>query len=200
VYQVSSWAAKGRTEAAWQRPSYCLPRAARCGGGIICRPLNVRFPGIYRIRQTMTREQLDEFGCYDEPPFVGANHYCLGEPDRDRYPGTLEIAAMRSLDPAVDEASLVVRYFRTPEAASGYHEALLDYGAATNQHAGCRTEHGIFTLITRPTRPSWPGPLIIYCVDSVPVNYNVIGEDSWEVAMAPDGTLIERFDDFGDFC
>jgi hypothetical protein len=50
----------------------------------------------------------------------------------------------------------------------------------------------------RPTRPSWRGPLIIYCVDGVPAD-NPLGESSWEVAVAPDGTLIEPFDDFEDF-
>ena len=85
------------------------------------------------------------------------------------------------------------------EEALTYYEGLSDYGADYCGDPICQNDDGIFTLITRPTRSSWPGPLIIYCAANVPAD-NVIGEDSWELAVAPDGTLIERFSDFSDFC
>lgn len=59
-----------------------------------------------------------------------------------------------------------------------------------------QNEKGIFTLITGPTKPNWPGPLIIYCTSNVPAD-NIIDELFWEAAMVSDGKLIEPF---GDFC
>ena len=35
--------------------------------------------------------------------------------------------------------------------------------------------------------------------DAVPAD-NIIGQNTWEAALAPDGTLIERFADFSVFC
>ena len=46
-----------------------------------------------------------------------------------------------------------------------------------------QTEEGIFALTTRPTKPSWPGPLIIYYFDKVPAD-TPSGEEPWEVAVA----------------
>ena len=57
-------------------------------------------------------------------------------------------------------------------------------------------EKGIFTLITRRTKPNWPGLLIIYRASNVPAD-NIIDELFWEGAMVADGKLIEPF---GDFC
>jgi len=50
-------------------------------------------------------------------------------------------------------------------------------------------------LITPPTKPSWPGPLIIYYVGKVPAE-TPSGEEPWEVAVSPDGTFIENFANF----
>jgi hypothetical protein len=163
---------------------------------VFCPPLNLRFPTVYRIVQSMTREQLDDRGVHDEEPFV-YNHYTLDEEDDDarRYPGTIERRTIRSLDPAIDRVSLVIRYQRIPDEALGYWQGLYDYGVGCGTDAIFPTEEGTFTLITRPTKPSWPGHLIIYCVDKVPTD-DLIGEDSWVLAVAPDGSLIERFDDF----
>jgi hypothetical protein len=58
-----------------------------------------------------------------------------------------------------------------------------------------QTEEGILKLITRPTKPSWPGPLIIYYVGKVPAE-TPSGEEPWEVAVSPDGTFIENFANF----
>jgi hypothetical protein len=167
-------------------------------GTVFCPLLPIRFPTVYRIVQSMTRAQLDERRLYHVEPFV-FNHYTLTEEDDDarRYPGTIERKAIRTLDPAVDCVSLVIRHHRSPEQASGYLTGLDDFSVDCGDEPICRTEEGIFTLITRPTNLVWPGPLIIYCVDKVPAD-DCLGEDNWQVAIAPGGTLIERFADFRD--
>jgi hypothetical protein len=165
--------------------------------GILCRPLDLRFPTVYRVVQAMTREELDEHGLRKTKPFAGYNHYTLIEDD-ERFPGTITRTMLRVLDPAVDRVSLVIRHHCSAEEALAYHEALEDYGVPFDPEPVCRTDAGIFTLTERPTKPRWPGPLIIYCVADVPAD-NVIGRNSWEVAMAPDGTLIEPFADFSHF-
>jgi hypothetical protein len=169
-------------------------------GAVFCQPLNLRFPTVYRIVQSMTREQLDKHGLHDEEPFKDCNYYTLTGPDNDaaRFPGTIDRTRLRNLDPAIDCVSLVIHLHRSRAEASAYLMALFDYGVEHGSEPICRTEQGIFTLISRPTKSSWPGPLIIYCADTVPAD-NIIGKDSWEVAVAPDGTLIERFGDFTDF-
>src|SRR6266851_5627052 len=42
---------------------------------VIFPPLNLRFPTVYRIVQSMRREQLDELGFHDEEPSADAKHY-----------------------------------------------------------------------------------------------------------------------------
>jgi len=148
----------------------------------------------------MTREQLDEMEDYDQEPFTGFNHYTLlGENSENvRYAGTCKRKAVRTLDPTIDCVSLVIRHHLSREEARAYYFGLDDCSADTRMAPFYKNEDGIFTLITRPTRPSWPGPLIIYCADGVPAD-NPFGESSWEVAVAPDGTLMEPFDDFEGF-
>jgi hypothetical protein len=145
----------------------------------------------------MTREQLDKIGLHDQEPFAGFNHYTLygeGEGGAD-YLGTYERRAIGTLDPTIDRVSLVIRHHQSPEEALAYYEGLTDYDADSGDEAIYQTEEGSFTLITRPIKPSWPGPLIIYCVDKVPAD-NPIGETFWVVAVAPDGTHIEELADF----
>jgi hypothetical protein len=45
--------------------------------------------------------------------------------------------------------------------SQAYLRALYDFGADAGDDAICKNKEGIFTLITRPTKPSWPGRLII---------------------------------------
>jgi hypothetical protein len=108
----------------------------------------------------------------NEEPFVGFNHYTLTEEDDDaqRYLGTSERSAIRTLDATIDCVSLVIRYHRSEEGALG---CLDGFGRLRRR----LRERFDFTLITRPTRPSWPGPLIIYCVDWAPAD-NRLGKDA----------------------
>jgi len=46
------------------------------------------------------------------------------------------------------------------------------------------------------TQASWPGPLIIYAAWGVPSDLP-FGE-TWAMALAPDGSVIDDFDDFND--
>jgi hypothetical protein len=175
-----------------------LPRGR--SGGIFCPPLKLRFPIIYRVVQSATRKQLKAEGLADMmKPFRDCCYYTLTDASEHAavFPGTIEATELRTLDPAIDRVSVVIHYHRSFDTAWAYHRGLWDYGADFRDFGlepTCQTEEGIFTLITRPTNPSWPGPLIIYCVDRVPAD-NRFGENSWEAAVAPDGALIEPFDD-----
>jgi hypothetical protein len=73
-------------------------------GEVFCPPLDIRFPIVYRIVQSMSREDLDEFGLHGEEPFAGYHHYTLAaeEEKGETYPGTVERSVVRMLDPAVD--------------------------------------------------------------------------------------------------
>jgi hypothetical protein len=144
----------------------------------------------------VTREQLDDLRFHDRVPYAGYNHYTLTNEGDDAwcYFGTTERKAIRTPNAAIDRVSLVIHYHRS----FAYFKGLDDFGADYRDEPILRSDEGIFTLITRPTKLSWPGPLIIYGVDTVAAN-NIAGEDSWEVAIAPEGSLIERFADFSNF-
>jgi hypothetical protein len=161
--------------------------------GVFCPPLNLRFPTVFRIVQSVTRQQLDEYGLHDLEPIQDCNHYTLAEPDLDldagRYPGTIVRTRLQSLDPAIDRVSLVIRRHLSRATSDGYRAGLDDYSVDFGEII--RRTEGIFTLITRPTKPAWPGPLLIHSAE--------LTDDTahWVVAVAPDGTLIEGFDDLG---
>lgn len=139
-------------------------------------------------------------GCLDIEPFENAHCYTLTDPSEhaEHFPGAIERTELRALDPAIDRVSLAIHHHRSLDEAQAYFKGLSDYGVDFGAEPICRTEQDIFTLITRRTKPNWPGPLIAYIVDHVPAD-TIIGEDSWEVTIAPDGTLIEQFSDFSDF-
>jgi hypothetical protein len=160
---------------------------------VVCRPLNLRFPTVYRIDESATREQLDYYRVYDKEPYTGLKHYSFFD---DRcYFGTFERTAISTLDPTIDTVSLVIRYHLSRETALSYLDCLEDFGIDDMENSWHQTEEGIFTLIKRPTKPSWPGPLIIYYVDSVPAD-TISGDNCWIVAVASDGAFIEQFGDF----
>jgi hypothetical protein len=162
-------------------------------GTVYCPELNLRFPTVYRIVQSMTREQLDESGLPDEKPFAGMNHYELTEECRICYGGTSQRTAIRTLDPRIDSVSLVIRCHASREAALAYLVAVEDYSGDDYDMANrwYSTEDGIFTLIIRPTKPSWPGPLIIYCIGDLSRDSTVVCQS---VASLPDGTLTHDLD------
>lgn len=94
---------------------------------------------------------LDELGFYDEEPFADAARY--SSPNR---------------------ASLVIHHHRSPDEAMSHLMALYEFGVdQTMRFIG--PKKGIFTLITRPTKPS--------CADAVLAD-NIIGQDTWDVARA----------------
>jgi hypothetical protein len=171
-------------------------RSIRPGEPVVCGPLNLRFPTVYRIVESATREQLDYYRVYDQEPYTGLNHYSLYSlVDNRGYFGTIERTAISTLDPAMDTVSLVIRYHRSRETARCYLHCIEDFGVDDLDNSEHQTEEGVFTLIKRPTQPNWPGPLIIYCADDMRADK---GADwiVWFAAVAPDGTFIEDFDDF----
>jgi hypothetical protein len=166
-------------------------------GAVFCPSLNPRFPTVHRIVQSMTRDQLSDYGLHDQEPFTGYVHYTLADQDEDLacYPGTSERTAIGTLDATIDRLSLVIRYHPSREEALAYLEGVEDFGGDWTNCRWYDTKDGIFTLIARPTKSSWPGHLIIYCVDDLPPD-GFLG--CWAVAITPDGTLIEDFSDFSD--
>ena len=93
-----------------------LPLRPQHTGGVICLPLNLRFPTVYRIVQSTTREQLDELGLPDDEPFAGAHHYTLFKPGDDTltFPGTIDRTAIQRLDPAIPRPSTARARGRRP--------------------------------------------------------------------------------------
>jgi hypothetical protein len=79
------------------------------------------------IVQSITRQQLDEYGWHEAEPSDGFNHYTLTGPGDDarRFPGTIDRTEVRNLDPAIDRVSLVIHHHRSPEEALAYYEGLV---------------------------------------------------------------------------
>jgi hypothetical protein len=158
-------------------------------GGVLCPPLGITFPALTRIVQSLSREELDEFGVTDVEPGKHFIHYTLSdESSADRYPGTIERASIRGM-PDQDGPSLVIRRHTAEEHAYGYLAALGDISDEEgNGSELCRTDQGLFTLAPRPNRADFPHPLVIYLAE-YPTN-NIVGSDYWYLALAADGTQV----------
>jgi hypothetical protein len=153
-------------------------------GGVYCEPLNINFPAVFRVVQSLSREQLDEIGAPDTEPFERYVHYTMRDEHERRIPGTVEAGTMRGI-PDADAPSLVIRWHPSEEHASGYLAAASDIDDDKTSEIS-RTTEGLFTLVKRPTNSEWPSPLIIYLAE-VPANY-IVGTDYWYLALASDGT------------
>ena len=161
-------------------------------GGIYCQPLDITFPALFRVVQTLSREQLDEQGLSDMEPIDGYVHYTISDEEQQRIPGTIECTTIRGI-PDPDALTLVVRWHANEEHASGYLDAVGDLSDDETNGEICRSNDGIFTLAKRSTNPDWPGPLVIYLAVH-PAN-NLSGSEIWYLALAPDGNPF-RLDDY----
>jgi hypothetical protein len=100
------------------------------------------------------------------PAFAINESRSSGEEDDDarRYPGTSERRAIRNRPRLVGGPLSSIG-----GGALGYLEG---FGRLRRRLQERFDRRGLFTLITRPTRPSWPRPLIIYCVDWTPADWS----------------------------
>jgi hypothetical protein len=160
-------------------------------GGVYCQSLDITFPALFRVVQSLSREQLDDHGLTDVEPIDRYVHYTIREDTPQGILGTVECGTMRGI-PDPDAPSLVVRWHPTEERASAYLEAVLDLRDDDSTGEICRTKDGLFTLAERSTNPDWPGPLVIYLAEH-PAN-NIVGTEIWYLALAPDGAAIQLSD------
>jgi hypothetical protein len=153
-------------------PRHAAPKPAE-PGGVLCPPLGVRFPLL--LRRTAPDPERDR-------PL-----YALG----DRVPGDGVEPGWRVL-PGVDPAdgfSLILRLHEDEVVAFGYLAAVTDAGSRPLADP-LITPRGTFTLITRPTDPAWPAPLLVYGASwASPANWTGIG--FWSHAVDPAGRPVD---------
>ncbi len=166
-----------------------FPVKRAVAGRVYCPPLNIYFPQLFRIVQTVTRADLDALGVTDEQPIENFIHYTLH--DDAEYIGTVEREAVRSIAEAGQE-SVVVRHHRGVDEAVSYLDAVSDIRGGEDTSPICRTKDGLFTLARRPTPSVWPGPMVVYLATH-PAN-NRFGCEVWHIGITPDGTTL-RGDD-----
>ena len=170
----------------------------RPGGprGLFCQPLNLHFPVVFHLKQVVTLKDARAMGVPGKfvKELVGTFEYYTLDADDRRYGGRIERTAIRCIaDPAAD--SLVVTHHRSEDEASAHAMAVYQFGFE-KVDVICRTADGIFTLMQRPTHPTWPGPLIIYFAHVPAAADNPFSQwEVWAMAAAPDGSVAD-FDDF----
>lgn len=142
--------------------------------GMTCPPLGVRFPRLLRRV---------------EPP--ADPHQPLYAMDDSSGEGAMPGPSWRvvaGVDPE-DGFSLILRLHEDEIVAFGYLSAVADAGSQPLAEP-LITPRGTFTLITRPTAPDWPAPLLIHAASwASPSNWTGIG--FWSAAVDPWGRLLD---------
>ncbi|WP_064697175.1 hypothetical protein [Rhizobium aegyptiacum] len=146
-----------------------FPNAASAAD-VICTPLNITFPRIYRAA---LRDQV---------------HYTLS-PDRSPYPDLVEMKQVRSIVSG-DRYSVIVRRHQSFDMAHAYLIGLKDGNQSERYDTICQTDQGYFTLLERATKPSWPSPMIFYVAD-FPENTPLFESGCWERSISADGRWYE---------
>lgn len=163
-------------------------------GPVVCEPLGIRFPTLYRGVVTTTLEDLQACGLVDDPEAtLGEWAYYNLEKD-SRALGSTSWGAVNHVYPGDQEESFVIRHHPNIESAMGYLDASSDFTNADN-HGNTgqmlfNTEDGIFTFASIPTSPSWPGPMVLYLAN-VPSSRFEKQSDIWAHAVGPDGEVVE---------
>ncbi len=167
-----------------------FPLKAVKPGGVLCPPLNLRFPVVFRGDAKTTKEDLDKWGLAGDE--FAPSEWTVYELATDyNVVGSIRWHEVRSLDPDW-KTSLVIRHHTSLEYAYGYASALSDQEIGkegTCDQVVYTTETGIFTKASIPTLGSWPGPLIIYSA-VVPAN-NPMGSDYWFKIIGHTGEEID---------
>ena len=163
-------------------------------GPVVCEPLGLRFPILYRGKVTTTVEEVRTVGMEEDPEVtVGTRaHYSL---DRsETMSGILSWEQVSHILRGDRSDSLAIRHHRSIENAIGYIDASTDLTLGrTEEEKGhgrmlFETEEGIFTFTPVRTNPSWPGPLVLYLAN---VPSNRVGMECWAHVVGPDGEVVE---------
>jgi hypothetical protein len=153
-------------------------------GGIYCEPLKIHFPSLIRIVQTATRAQLDAEGFTDIEPTDHFVEYTI-DPLQE-YFGTVERETVRAITDT-KQGSIVIRHHYNLKEAVSYLDAVGDLCGLEAIVPIYRIADGLFTMVRRPTDPSWPGPMVIH-VAAYAANNRAGLSNVWQMGVAPDGT------------
>lgn len=162
-------------------------------GPVVCEPLGIRFPTLYRGVVTTTLEDLQACGLENDPDATLGEWVIYGlKNEPDSVVGTVTWEPVSHIFPGDREESFAVRHHPNIESAMGYLNAVSDFTYAyENEDWGrvFKTEDGIFTFVTIPTSPSWPGPLVLYLAEIPSPNWES-QMDCWAHAVGPDGEIV----------
>lgn len=131
------------------------------------------FPTVYRGRGFYLETgyvggqliaKVDDNGEYVRSKDLGPYFYALDDDVHEGGYFDCRYEVMDRTDPAKDSVSLVLRHHDTEVAASGHWAGWYDLGGLSlgSFDRLYRNEAGYFTLLPVPTRPWWPGPLLVY--------------------------------------
>ncbi|MBY0511804.1 MAG: hypothetical protein K2P94_16825 [Rhodospirillaceae bacterium] len=154
--------------------------------GLMCPPLKIHFPALYRTVQTVTQADLDALKA-PGPPLNGFVDYAIN-PNLSYFGHVERQRTTHVIDPRFD--SLVLRHHAQSELAIAYLTALSDVATEEIDNPVIGTDSGTFTLVRRPTRKTWPGPLVIYKAEFKTAE----DERDWTLIIGPDGQEICELD------
>lgn len=166
-------------------------------GPVVCEPLGIRFPAVYRGDVVTTLEDLQALGVEDDPDLTpGAWAYYTLERRDESVAGTVSWEFVRNIRPGDRVDSLLIRYHPSLESACGYIAASSDLSLPLlgtpdgEEPEGMlyETEDGIFTITSLKTNPSWPGPSILYTADVPCTRFPALTEP-WMHAVGPNGEV-----------
>lgn len=173
-----------------------VPKANSANPGpVVCEPLGIRFPTLYRGVVTTTLEDLQACGLANDPDATLGEwiHYNL-EMD-DSAIGSISWSPVNHIFAGDQEESFVIRHHPNIESASGYLDAALDFTSTDECENNpvrmlFQTKDGVFTFAKVPTSPSWPGPLVLH-IAHVPSTRFEKQEEVWAHVVGPDGEVVE---------
>jgi hypothetical protein len=112
--------------------------------------------------------------------------YTLNGDVAPRVKGTI-VTPINRIDPdgpnGRRERSLVLRHHETLDRALSYLTGIEDFTNTCDLSEVFTCTAGYFTLLLKPTKPEWPGPLIFYVAEK----RNDDDIQRFEVAVGPDG-------------
>jgi hypothetical protein len=159
------------------------------GGPVVCRPINIRFPKLYRMTGRRWAMVDGRPVATDEPaPAI----YTLVEGCHSPHAGP-SWAEIEHLDEMLDAGWIVIRHHRTRERAEGYIDALVDLVPDDDTVALYQTDAGLFTITVRQPTEGRPDCLVVYHAE-VPLPGDRFGDgwNCWSKVVSPDGSELDE--------
>jgi hypothetical protein len=156
-------------------------------GSVYCAPLKLHFPPLFRVVQTFSPAELRLHGAAGAEMSERFVHYTLSE--EDNYVGTIVRQPVNRIMEA-DQNSIVIRHHANVEQAMSYINGVADSSDDQTVEPICQTKEGVFTAVRRPTKPGWPGPMVIYA--AIHGSDNIAGYNVWQLARDFTGDAISR--------